>query len=120
MVPVRAHGPGRATRVRRMATRSGRIVPRVGGSRRLGIAVTRAGETMMRTVAVFGGCAVRGAAHRHYRPAAGSGRRGLRRPEYARWGDSGSDGAAKSALTRSSGKGANEDFSGAALVLALS
>ena len=39
-----------------------------------GIAVIRTGETMMRAVAVFVGRAARGAAHRHYRPAAGSGR----------------------------------------------
>ena len=41
---------------------------------RPGIAVIRTGETMMRAVAVFVGRAARGAAHRHYRPAAGSGR----------------------------------------------
>jgi len=45
-----------------------------GGPRRPGIAVIRTGETMMRAVAVFVGREVRGAAHRHYRPAAGSGR----------------------------------------------
>ena len=60
--------------VRRMAAGSARSVPRVGGPRRPGIAVLRAGETTMRAVAVFVGREVRGAAHRHYRPAAGSGR----------------------------------------------
>ena len=74
MVAVRADGPGSATRVRRMAAGSGRSVPRASGPRRPGIAVIRTGETMMRAVAVFVGREVRGAAHRHYRPAAGSGR----------------------------------------------
>ena len=58
MAAVRAHGPGRATRLRRMAVGSARSVPRVGGPRRPGIAVTRAGETMMRAVAVFVGLEV--------------------------------------------------------------
>jgi len=48
--------------------------PARGGRRRHSIAVIRTGETMMRAVAVFVGREVRGAAHRHYRPAAGSGR----------------------------------------------
>ena len=74
MVAVRADDAGRATRVRRMAVGSARSVPRAGGPRRPGIAVIRTGEMMMRAVAVFVGPAVRGAAHRHYRPAAGSGR----------------------------------------------
>ena len=51
---------------------------------RPGIAVTRANEAMMRAVAAFVGRAVRGATPRHYRPAAGSGRRRLPRP-VARW-----------------------------------
>ena len=80
IVAVRGDGPGRATRVRRMAAGSGRSVPRAGGPRRPRIAVLRTGETMMRAVAVFVGREVRGAAHRHYRPAAGSGRRRLPRP----------------------------------------
>jgi len=84
--PWRADGPGSATRVRRMAAGSGRSIPRAGGPRRPGIAVLRTGETMMRAVAVFVGREVRGVAHRHYRPAAGSGRSRL--PQHvARWGD---------------------------------
>ena len=67
MVAVRADGPGRATRVRRMAAGNSRSVPRAGGPRRPGIAVIRAGETMMRAVAVFVGREVRGARPRHYR-----------------------------------------------------
>ena len=61
---VWADGPGSATLVRLLAVGSGRP----------DIAVTGASETMMRAVAVFVGREVRGAAHRHYRPAAGSGR----------------------------------------------
>ena len=57
-----------------MAVENGRNVPRAANLDRPGIAVTRAGETMMRAVAVFVGREVRGATHRHYRPAAGSGR----------------------------------------------
>ena len=49
------------------------------------IVVIRDNETMMRAVVVFVGRAVRGAVHRHYRPAAGSGRRRLPR-HVARWG----------------------------------
>ena len=49
------------------------------------IAMIRDNETMMLVMAVFVGRAVRGATPRHYRPAVGSGRRGLRRP-VARWG----------------------------------
>jgi len=55
MVAARADGPGRATRVRRMAIGNGRSVPRAGGHRRPGIAAIRAGETVMRAVAVFVG-----------------------------------------------------------------
>ena len=58
MVAVRADGPGSATRVRRMAVGSARSVPRATGPRRLDIAVTRADETVMRTVAVLVGRAV--------------------------------------------------------------
>ena len=53
--------------------------PARGAPRQPGIAVIRTGETMMRAVAAFVGREVRGAAHRHYRPAAGSGRRRLPR-----------------------------------------
>ena len=52
MVALRADGPGRATRVRRMAVGSARSVPRVADPGRLGIEATRAGETMMRALAV--------------------------------------------------------------------
>ena len=58
MVAVRADGPGSATRVRLMDVESGRSVLRAAAPRRPGIAVTRAGETMMRAVAVFVGRAV--------------------------------------------------------------
>jgi len=58
MVAVRADGLGRATRVRPMAVGSARSVPRAAVPRRPGIAVTRAGETMMRAVAVLVGRAV--------------------------------------------------------------
>lgn len=77
---VRADGPGSATLVGLMAVESGRSVLRAANLGFADIAVIRTGETMMRAVAVFVGRAVRGAAHRHYRPAAGSGRRCLPRP----------------------------------------
>ena len=86
MVAARADGPGRATRVRRMDVESDRSILARGVPRQPGIVVTGAGETMMRAVAVFVGPAVRGAAPRHYRPAAGSGRRCLPQP-VARWGN---------------------------------
>ena len=55
IVAARAHGPGSATRVRRMAVGSDRSGPRAADPGRLGIEATRAGETMMRAVAVFVG-----------------------------------------------------------------
>ena len=58
MVAVRADGPGRATRVRRMAVGSARSGVRAADPGRPDTAVTRAGETMMRAVAVFVGRAV--------------------------------------------------------------
>ena len=67
IVAVRADGPGGATLVRRMAVESGRSVLRAANPGRPGIAVIRAGGTMMRAVAELAGRAVRGATPRHYR-----------------------------------------------------
>ena len=62
MVAVRADGPGSATRARpAVVFESGRSVLRVANPSFPGIAVSRAGETMMRVVAVFVGREVRGA-----------------------------------------------------------
>ena len=74
MVAMWADGPGSATLARLMAVENGRSVLRAAVPSFLEIAVIRANKTMLRAVAVFVGRAVRGAAHRHYRPAAGSGR----------------------------------------------
>jgi len=59
---VRAAEPGSAARVRPMAVESGRRVRRAADPGRLGIAGTRANETMMRAAAVFVGREVRGVA----------------------------------------------------------
>ena len=83
---VRADGPGRATLVRLLAVKSGRRILRAADPGFPDTAVTRASETMMRTVAVFVGREVRGAAPVTTGPAAGSGRRRLPR-HVAGWGD---------------------------------
>jgi len=80
MVAVRADGPGRATRVRRMAAGSAQSVPRAPARHR--------GDPRRRDDDARGGGVrrARGLTRnaRHYRPAAGSGRRCLPQP-VARW-----------------------------------
>ena len=55
---VRVHGPGRATRVGLMAAGSARSVPRAANSGRPDMELTRADETMVRTVVELVGRAV--------------------------------------------------------------
>ena len=52
-VAVRADGPSGATLVRLMAVESGRSVPQAANPGRPDLGVTRANETMPRTVVVF-------------------------------------------------------------------
>ena len=59
---TRRCGDAGRTRVRLLAVESARSVPRAADPGRLDIEVIRAGETMMRAVAVFVGRAVRGVA----------------------------------------------------------
>ena len=85
IVAVRTHGPGSATRMRLMAVESARSVPRAANPGFPDIAVTRASETTIRAVVVFGG---RSEAQRPVTTAAahGSGRNRLPR-HVARWGN---------------------------------
>ena len=58
IVAVRAHGPGSATPMRRMAVESGRSVPRAADPGRPDMEVARANETTVRAVVVFVGRAM--------------------------------------------------------------